>query len=35
VAAIHDHEEWHNYTLFKGSAGSGTSGRLGGQGTAG
>jgi hypothetical protein len=34
VAALHNHEEWHNYTLFKGSAGSGTSGQLG-QGTAG
>lgn len=34
VAAIHNYEEWHTYAPFKGSAGSGTSGRLG-QGTAG
>jgi len=34
VVALHNHEAWHNYAPFKGSAGSGTSGRLG-QGSAG
>ncbi len=34
VAAVRNDEEWHYYTPFKGSAGSGTSGRLV-QGTAG
>ena len=34
VAAVRNDEEWHNYALFNGSAGSAASGRLG-QGTAG